>query len=127
MSRGQGPATNQNPCRGEIRSMGRVWADGEGAGLEEKIFRALFPNDECEWEGFAKQKGCSVEDKGSSVFFKWNNQIIDAQMFWAHYINNRKLFVSDDRNFRRKLSTHPDFGRAIFVKPSEVVMMLHQY
>jgi hypothetical protein len=95
-----------------------VWASDETAALEEEIFSVLFPAQTYEWKDTAKRLGLEVEDVVSPGYAKWRNNIIDAQMFWTHVWNKGDIFVTRDKNFKKKLSSSR-FAEWRVMTPSE--------
>ncbi|MEM9578948.1 MAG: hypothetical protein AAF999_18300 [Pseudomonadota bacterium] len=102
-----------------------LMADVKMLDLEEEIFRILFPNAQFTWVETAKTYGIEKTNQSSKAYIKWRNQLLDAQMFWAHVWNKRDVFVTSDKNFGRKLKKSR-FGAEQVKTPSEFVYLLRQ-
>jgi hypothetical protein len=100
-----------------------LWSSPEAEAREELIYRTLFPTSLFKWNDFAAAKGISQDNVSSPAYFRWRNQILDAQGFWAHEHAKRDIFVTSDRRFR-VLAGHPEFPKAVILQPAEAVLRL---
>ena len=88
---------------------------------EKKIFATLFPTHSYV---FQKPEDLSDEQNIKKKRARWVNQMLDTQAFWAHENAARDVFVTSDRNFRRKLVGHPSFTKAKVLTPKEALELL---
>ncbi|WP_294927421.1 hypothetical protein [uncultured Paracoccus sp.] len=90
---------------------------------EHKIYRVLFPTSPPEWADYAKEKGHMRDDRHGKGYFRWRNQLLDAQAFWAHEHASQDIFVTSDARFK-VLEGHRDFPTAVVKEAREVVEMI---
>lgn len=93
---------------------------------EEKIFQTLFPERQLSWQDFAQDNSLDPSDLTSDKAWKWRNRLCDAQAYWSHEISGNDHFVTNDRNFRKKLTIESGFPKASIVSPEEAVAILHK-
>ena len=101
-----------------------LWADDESEKREKAIYETLFPGSPYEWSDFAYQNNQDTEDRSTKVFSRWLNQIIDAQAYWAHDYAGRDVFVTSDKNFKKRLKGNPLFKGALIASPKESLKLL---
>lgn len=99
------------------------WSWAEGEAREKEIYLAMFPTSPHEWSDFARHQGVDVADTSSSAYFRWRNQILDAQAYWAHENARRGTFVTSDKRFK-KLEKMTTFSNASVKTPEEGVALL---
>ena len=97
-----------------------LWSSDTAAARENLIYQILFPNSPIEWPDYAAQKAVQSDDVNSRAYRRWRNQILDAQAYWAHDFNDRDVFVTSDRRFR-KLEESPHFPKARILEPYQGV------
>ncbi|MCR4377307.1 MAG: hypothetical protein NUV50_04355 [Rhodospirillales bacterium] len=98
-----------------------LWVNDESEeALETLIYAAMFPTSPKEWADYAAAKNADPKDTTSKAYFRWRNQILDAQAFWAHEHHGRDVFVTSDKRFKC-LMGRPDFPDAIIEEPHEAV------
>jgi len=95
----------------------------DGQAREQAIYKCLFPQSEYEWRDYAAARNLDPSDGSSSAYYRWRNQILDAQAYWAHDHAARQIFVTRDRRFRR-LEGHADFPAAVVRTPECAVTLL---
>jgi hypothetical protein len=88
--------------------------------LQDEIFTALFPKVDPLWSAHATSLGLNPENSVVPEGWKWRNKLLDAQAIWAHINYGRDVFVTSDKNFSRRLSTHPRFETVVIATPTEV-------
>ncbi|UWQ62918.1 hypothetical protein K3723_01040 [Leisingera caerulea] len=97
-----------------------VFADEE-CDLEERIHNVLFPTVAFSYSDFKRltpeATGDILTDK------KWRNRWCDRQMMWAHVSNERDIFVSSDKNFK-KIERAAGFESVKVRSPKEAVKLL---
>jgi hypothetical protein len=101
------------------------WGNGLYGGVKSKaretlIYKTMFPNAPKEWADYAAAKNADPKDTTSNAYFRWRNQILDAQAFRAHEHHGRDVFVTSDGRFKC-LMGKPDFPDAIIEEPHEAV------
>ena len=89
-----------------------LWADNETYAREAQIYKTMFPNSEHEWADCASRAMTDPSSESSAHFFRWRNQILDAQAYWAHEFHRRDVFVTSDKKFQR-FEGHPEFPDAV--------------
>lgn len=96
---------------------------------ENQIYKVLFPNSEIELKDFVSARGLDPDETTSEEYQKaygrWRNNILDAQAYWAHDHNDRDVFVTHDKAYK-KLNGHPAFPRGHVVNHEEVGAMMEQ-
>ncbi len=102
-----------------------VWDGPELRARENAIYRALFPQSPYEWADYATSKGVDPEDKPSPAYFRWRNQILDAQAYWAHENARRDIFVTSDGRFK-VLEENGAFPSARICLPEEALATLQR-
>ncbi len=100
-----------------------LWASQNCEERENLIYQVLFPNSPIEWSDYAAKQAVQIEDINSRVYWRWRNQILDAQAYWAHDFNKRDVFVTSDKRFR-KIEESPHFSKARILEPYEAVSLV---
>lgn len=90
---------------------------------EREIYSVLFPSSPVGWVEYAAQKGADENNRVSGEYFRWRNQLLDAQAFWAHDNAGRDVFVTSDKRFR-KLQDSAGFPDAVVRTPEGAVDLL---
>lgn len=100
-----------------------LWSWPEGEAREEAIYRLMFPSSEYHWSDYAAARNLDANDQSCTFYYRWRNQILDAQAYWAHDHAGRQIFVTSDKRFRM-IEGHPDFPFAVLRTPEEAVELL---
>lgn len=95
----------------------------EGMVREKAIYQRLFPNSSFEWRDFAEERQADPDDQSTPAYFRWRNQMLDAQAYWAHENAGRSVFVTSDRRFR-VLTGCDDFPNACILDPEGAANLL---
>lgn len=100
-----------------------LWGSNESIAREYAIYNILFPTSPPEWADYAALKEVNVEDTTSSAYFRWRNQMLDAQALWAHDHAGRDIFVTSDQRLKG-LNGHTDFPNMAIRTPEDAASML---
>ena len=101
-----------------------IYATAEQCERETLIFQTLFPTFPASWQEYAKDQGIDGDDLQHGKAWKWRNRLCDAQAFWSHEHAGYDIFVTTDKNFRKKLVGHAAFPGAVVMTPKEAVATL---
>lgn len=101
-----------------------IYPSAEQQALQNEIFNALFPTTLPSWTHHATDLGINSANFDGPEGWKWRNKLLDAQALWAHLDNERDIFVTSDKNFSKRLLTHPRFGDVVIATPTEALHVL---
>jgi len=73
-------------------------AGNELVALDHSIHRILFPNVEPEYRDFCEKRNIKL----NGIHRRWRNAKIDVQMLWCHIHYKKDIFITRDKNFKRK-------------------------
>ena len=88
--------------------------------LEERIHNALFPNFPFKYSDYLSENADALGDILKDK--RWRNKWCDRQMMWAHLKNDRDVFVTSDRNFKKMKNT-PEFGSVQVMTSADVAAL----
>lgn len=91
---------------------------------ERLIHETLFPTIPFLWSDFAESVGISAANMRAPDARRWRNAFCDRQMFWAHDYHRRDVFVTRDRNFRKRLSHSANFANVQIATPDEAARLV---
>lgn len=97
-----------------------LMCDNNMMDLENRIHQVLFPNIPFSFNEFTRKHGLDskIGTKAESCK-KWRNALCDRQMFWAHTYHERDVFVTSDKNFKKKLGASSEFSATKIMTPEE--------
>lgn len=100
------------------------WMDSETIAQLSRIYCALFPNDPEHWEEFAEHHQADPSVHQGKEWNSWKNRVLDTDTYWRHEFDGRDVFVTGDRNFKKRLHGNPNFPNARICTPSEAAQIL---
>jgi len=97
-----------------------IHSNEEMIALECSIHSALFPSIPFQWADYVESVGVALDAAPNP----WRNAFCDRQMFWSHVYRSRDVFVTNDRNFRKRLSRSALFSKERILEPDEAIAVL---
>ncbi|MBO9451746.1 hypothetical protein J7426_15840 [Tropicibacter sp. R16_0] len=90
---------------------------------ERQFHEALFPNTDFKASEYVARMRPTSDEQEMKYKKRWRNAWCDRQMIWAHEYHGRDVFVTSDKNFRRKLAGKDGFAHLKICTPFEAVAM----
>ncbi len=101
-----------------------LYAGGDMVERERQFHEALFANIDFKSSEYIERVSPSSDDELDKYKKKWRNAWCDRQMIWAHEHHNRDVFVTSDKNFKKKLSGKLGFEHLKICSPEEAAATL---
>jgi hypothetical protein len=101
-----------------------ILVDQKMMDLEEAIHKILHPNIPYSYKDFCHLKGVEVSEDLSG---DWKNAICDTQSMWCHIHYKGDIFVSGDKNYRKKtkIPKLQQLGAKRIVTPESALILLN--
>lgn len=96
--------------------------DGPEYLLAEKLIKILFPNFQRDYKKFCIEKG--YDENSDAIHPIVRNVFVDSLILWCHIYYKNDVFLTRDKNFRKKTSVTKEFKDIKILSPKEFMEII---